>query len=161
MHTVIRTLTTGIMHVIWRWTRGLTMGVQCCLIDEHGKVILVRHGYRPGWHFPGGGVEKGETVITALERELSEEVGVTLNAAPELHSVYANFKHFRGDHILVYVSRDWVQPKVPKPNFEIAEIQRFDPDDLPVDTNPPTRARLKEIFHDIPTDKNWHVGTAP
>lgn len=157
MRNLFLKLVTGMMHATWRWTRGLTMGVQCCLIDEDGKVVLVRHGYRPGWHFPGGGVERGETARVALERELEEEVGVALHAPPDLFSVYGNFKHFRGDHIVLFVSRDWTQQRTPQPNFEIADIERFDPDDLPADIHPPTRARLEEIFQGRPAAHDWHV----
>lgn len=119
--------------------------------------MLVRHGYRPGWHFPGGGVEKGESVFAALKRELAEEVGVLLEQDPDLFAAYANFKHFRGDHVLVYVSRHWAQPSQPQPNFEIAAVQRFTPTDLPTDIHPPTHARILEILGEQPPAKHWHV----
>lgn len=145
------------MHIVWRWTRGLTLGVQCCLIDGDGKIMLVRHGYRPGWHFPGGGVEKGETVLEALERELSEEVGVTLHTPPTLVGPFANFRHFAGDHILVYVAEDWTQTRTLEPNFEIADVRRFSPTDLPEDIHPPTKARIKELLEKIPPSRHWHA----
>lgn len=46
----------------------------------HGdKLLLVRQGRpeSPRWMLPGGGVEAGESLIDALERELREEVGLS------------------------------------------------------------------------------------
>ncbi len=148
---------TTLMQVLWRWSRGLTMGAQCCLIDSDGKIMLVRHGYREGWHFPGGGVEKGETVLDALERELLEEVGVTLDAPPTLIGPFANFKLFPGDHVLLYVAYEWTQTHQPAPNFEIAEIKRFASSDLPEDIQPATQARIKELLEKLPPSRHWHA----
>lgn len=42
------------------------------------------------WEFPGGKVEEAESALTALQRELAEELGITvLEAQPLMQQVYA------------------------------------------------------------------------
>lgn len=130
----------------WRLSRGLTMGAQGCVLDQKQNVLLVRHGYRPGWHFPGGGVERRETAEQALARELQEEAGVVIDGRPALFGVYANERLFPGDHILLYVVTNWRQPVPPKPNREIAEVGFFQRSNLPADVHPSTRLRIDEIL---------------
>jgi ADP-ribose pyrophosphatase YjhB (NUDIX family) len=48
------------------------------ILRWHGRILLCRHE-KPGkeyWLLPGGGVNSGESIVDALERELREEVGV-------------------------------------------------------------------------------------
>ena len=131
------------------------MGGQAVVIDENERVLLVRHGYRPGWHFPGGGVEWLESVSEAMERELYEETGIELTGPGEFHGIFTNFKKFKGDHIGVFIIRHWKWDKKPKPNAEIQEIKFFSPADLPEGTVSGVKNRLKEIFQKEPLSPQW------
>lgn len=148
-------LLTAMVRPIWRMRRGITLGAQGAVIDAEGRVLLVRHGYRPGWWFPGGGVEWGETLVTALARELDEEVGVTLTAAPELHGIFANFASFPGDHIAVFVVRHWQRRPDYRKRGEIAEARMYAQGELPERIDPGTRARLAEIFEGVAPRPSW------
>lgn len=139
----------------WRLTRGLTLGAQGIVVDPEGQILLVRHGYRPGWFFPGGGVERGETAEEALVRELEEEAGVLVEGTPVLFGLYANLPKFPGDHIAVFLVQNWTQPETPRPSAEIAEARFFARDALPDDINSGTRRRLAELYEGAAPQSVW------
>jgi 8-oxo-dGTP pyrophosphatase MutT (NUDIX family) len=144
-----------LMQQRWRITRALTLGGQVCVIDSEGRFLLIRHGYRPGWHFPGGGVEKGENVRDAAVRELEEETGIAARGVPVLHGLFNNHAAFPGDHIALYVLRSYEQVRMPKPGFEIAEQGFFAADSLPEGTIGGTRRRIAELTRQLPPAQLW------
>src|SRR5882672_4485158 len=128
------------MHFYWRLTRGLTLGVRGLVIDDDRRVFLVQHTYVRGWHLPGGGVEAGETMLTALARELAEEGNIALTGTPRLHGVFFNKRVSRRDHVALFIVRDFHQAAPPTPNREIVEHGFFALDALPQDVSRGTRA---------------------
>ena len=153
--TRLSRVVTAAFRPIWRMSRGMTLGSQGAVIDEAGRVLLVQHSYRLGWSFPGGGVEWGETLEDALARELEEEVGVTLRGPPSLHGIFSNEANFPGDHIALYLVRDWTRNGEYRQISEIAETGMFGFDDLPAPLDPGTDRRLAEIFGSVPLSPKW------
>ncbi len=135
-----------VLHLYWRFARGLTLGVRGLVIDGAGRVFLVKHSYIAGWHLPGGGVEAGETLLTALERELREEGNIELADPPLFFAVYFNRRASRRDHVALYIVRSFHQRAPPQPNHEIVEHGFFSLNSLPEDTTRSTRERLAEVL---------------
>ncbi|MGF1461883.1 MAG: NUDIX domain-containing protein [Maricaulaceae bacterium] len=140
---------------VWaRASRGMTLGVRVAVFDRDGQVALVRHTYMPGWHLPGGGVERGETVLEAAEREVREEAGAALTSPLTLVGVYANFRTFKGDHVAFFTATGTAVAE-PRDDGEIAEAGWFAPTDLPGDVTAATRARLDEVASGVRAPAHW------
>ncbi|MBD9387402.1 NUDIX domain-containing protein [Rhizobium sp. CG4] len=147
-------IVTRILHAVFLVTRGMTMGVRAACFDAQGRVFLVRHSYLPGWYLPGGGVERGETVIEALHKEIREEGNLTATSTPEIFHVYFNNKASRRDHVVLY--RLNVEQTAPRlADWEIKESGFFDPDNLPEDATAATRRRLQELKGEITVSDYW------
>jgi ADP-ribose pyrophosphatase YjhB (NUDIX family) len=70
---MLKFLRKAVIHTWFRLSRGATLGVRILAIDAQDRVCLVRHTYLPGWHLPGGGVERGEHALDAAIKEAREE----------------------------------------------------------------------------------------
>jgi 8-oxo-dGTP pyrophosphatase MutT (NUDIX family) len=140
------------IHAVARFWRPLTMGVRAIVLDGQGHVLLVRHSYLPGWHFPGGGVEPGETILQAMRREAVEEAGIIVESEPLLHGIFLN--RWR-DHVVVYVVKSFRPTGRPVADWEIVESGFFDPGALPPGTTKATRARLRELLDAVPRAETW------
>jgi ADP-ribose pyrophosphatase YjhB (NUDIX family) len=127
------------LRAIWAPT---ALGVAALVLDAEGRILLVRHGYNPGWRLPGGGVDRGEPPVEAVLRELREEVGLAGGSATfvSLHSRKAGWAtmvvalyRVAGGHV------DF------RPNIEIREICFADPRRPPEGCTPATLRRLAEF----------------
>ena len=111
--------------------RPVTPSVRIMLVQEE-RTLLVYHTYASKWYFPGGGVKQGETLVEAALREAREEVGALVQSAPKLLGIYY-YEHWgRSDHILVFVSDDFVLTR-PSDQWEIEGRAWFALDRLPAD----------------------------
>ena len=143
------------VHFYWRFSRGATLGARALVIDGSGRIFLVKHSYVDGWHMPGGGVETGETLLTALARELAEEGNIQLAGPPVLHGIFFNARVSRRDHVALFIVREFRQDGPPVPNQEIIAHGFFAIDALPPDTTRATRARIAEVFEGVAVSELW------
>jgi 8-oxo-dGTP pyrophosphatase MutT (NUDIX family) len=144
-----------VLHFYWRFARAMTLGVRALVIDESGRIFLVKHSYISGWYLPGGGVEAGETLLQALARELREEGNIEMTEAPRLHGMFFNDRVSRRDHVALFVVRGFRQSAAPVPDREIVAHGFFDVDALPNDTTASTRARIIEVLGGAPVSEQW------
>ncbi len=146
-----------LFHLWFLLRRPMTLGVRAIVFDgERNAVFLIRHTYVPGWHLPGGGVEKGETALDALQRELEEEGNIAMTGRPELRSIHFNRHASPRDHVAVYLVRAFKQTGVKEPDREVAEAGFFALDALPDGATRGTRARLDEVFGGAAVSPWWN-----
>jgi len=132
---------------VWqRLRRPLTLGVRVIVVrtGEPAGVLLVRHSYVPGWHLPGGGVKKGETLSGAACREVREETGLDVTTTAQPFGMYARLCGGVSDHVAVFIASDWFGRVCPD-GGEILEACFFPWDELPHGLTHATKRRLEEF----------------
>jgi len=145
-----------LFHLYFLVRRPMTLGVRGLIHDRaSNSVFLIRHTYVPGWQFPGGGVEVGETLAEALTRELAEEGNIALTAPPLLKSMHFNRRSSNRDHVGFYLIEAFSQTAPKRPDHEIAEAGFFPLDRLPQDTTPATLRRITEVFGNAAVSPYW------
>ncbi len=148
-------LVSRILHSYFLVTRGLTIGVRAVVRNDDGKFLLVRHTYTPGWHFPGGGVERNETIEYALGKELFQETGLRLKGRPVLHGAFFNADVSSRDHVLTYICEVEGHGQSRGSSLEIAEVAYFSLDALPAGTDLGTLRRMSEIAEGQELSVEW------
>jgi 8-oxo-dGTP diphosphatase len=104
------------------------------IVDDVGRVLLVRKRDTHSWMQPGGKVEPGEHPADTLVRELHEELGVTLDAASlthwgRFHAAAANEKNHVVDCDMFQIDYAHIAPHLPlSVAAEIDELMWLDPE---------------------------------
>ena len=75
---------------------NIRLGCSAAIFDEQGRIFLTRRADNGQWCLPGGGVEPGESVTEACQREVWEETGLIITVK-RLVGVYSY-----SDQLVVY-----------------------------------------------------------
>lgn len=142
--------------------QGIKTSVVACILDEEQRVLLTRRCIPPfcgRWVMPGGKIDHGESILSALHREVREEVGIEVR----IEGLIDVFEHIgvgeRGDHFVILYYRATPLSLDLHPNGEeCTEALWADPQSLPnLDLPPGARHILAKVFSDL----NWQGETPP
>jgi len=69
------------------------------ILNAKNQILIAQRKTEGGmlaglWEFPGGKIAKGETMSQCIDRELQEEMGITLEVGPHLVTVHHAYSHF-------------------------------------------------------------------
>ena len=124
----------GILHEITRHLlRRPVIGIAAVARNRDGHVLLVRRGDTGTWALPGGTLEWGETLSSALPREIEEETGARWLAVDRVTGVYSRPDRDPRFHAVTVCVIGTVEGPVrgPKNALEILEARLFAPEEIP------------------------------
>ncbi len=81
----------------------IRLGCSAAIFNDQGRVLLTKRTDNGEWCLPGGGVDSGESVAEACEREVWEETGLRVRVK-RLVGVYSH-----SDMLVVYPDGNQVQ----------------------------------------------------
>ena len=113
--------------------RHPVVGMLAVARDEDGKVLMIRRADTGTWSMPGGTLEWGESIRSALCREVFEETGAKVVDIGRLVGVYSRpdrDPRFHAVTIVVEVKVDASRLSPSNP-LEIREARLFDRDCIP------------------------------
>lgn len=123
------------------------------IVEQDGRIVLVRHSYKSGWMFPGGAVDRNEPPAEAIMRELREEIGLSASAPPELLGAYLRRGVWVSNLVLLYRVRQATFAFTP--SWEIREHRLVDPLSPPDGTASAVRRRLREFYGSAAVTPYW------
>jgi ADP-ribose pyrophosphatase YjhB (NUDIX family) len=123
------------------------------VIFEGDRVLLQRRDDNGRWGLPGGGVDPGESVRTAIIREVREETGLDVEPV-RLIGVYSDPANhqvitYPDGNVIHYVSAVFecaIRGGALACGAESLALEFFAPDALPEDTLPISRIRIVDAL---------------
>ena len=127
-------------------------GTSIIPILPDGRIVLVRRRDNGLWALPGGIVDWGEDIPTAVQRELTEETGLDLVKISRLVGVYsAPDRDPRLHSICIVVEAEVQGTMETQDTLEVSEIQAFPPASLPPQLSHDHNRQLQDYFKGLTT----------
>lgn len=142
-----------IQTVLGLMLRHPVTGTSIIPILPDGRIVLIRRRDNGLWALPGGIIDWGEDVATAVKRELAEETGLEVVKIRRLVGVYsAPDRDPRMHSICIVVEADVQGIMTIKDKLEVAEIKAFTPNSLPPgEMSHDHRQQLQDYFNNSTT----------
>jgi len=120
------------------------LGAAAIILDDSGRVLLVRHSYgKLNWDLPGGAAEPDESAEQTAVREVVEETGLTV-AADRLTGIY--YDPAIDMHHFVFVCKNDGKQEAKPSSPEILECRYCSLDELPRPISDFTVQRIKDAM---------------
>lgn len=129
----------------WRLSRGLTLAVAGVVLDEGGRVLLVRDTPQGPWRLPGGLALRTERAGEALRRRLASDAAITTEKPPRLLALDKGHARATGDHVAVYLIEAWERRSGADALHGAAETGFFGLGELPSGLDVGLRERLAHL----------------
>ncbi|MFO7831186.1 MAG: NUDIX domain-containing protein [Desulfuromonadaceae bacterium] len=133
--------------------KHIKTSVVACIIDERERILLTKRSIPPffgQWVMPGGKIDHGESISSALMREVQEEVGLKVKTGT-LVDIYEHLAvGERSDHyIILYYRALPLTYEISINPAELSEAHWFDAHELPhLDVPPGSRQVLAQLYQD-------------
>ena len=118
-----------------------------------GRIVMLRRRDNGLWSLPGGIVDWGEDIPTAVARELREETGLVVTAVNRLVGVYSDFDRDPRMHsicVVVEVEAEGIMAGWDP--LEVVEVQAFYPGAIPMGNLSHDHDRqLRDYFNGLTT----------
>ena len=130
-------------------------GGDAAVIDDQGRILLIRRADNGQWAMPGGALEVGETPLEGVLREALEETGVHCQAVA-LVGVFDSrlcgtlTRHHLYQFLILCKPSGETKEETPSHAIEVLEARWFPEDSLPENLDPGHQSRIPHAF------RAWH-----
>jgi 8-oxo-dGTP pyrophosphatase MutT (NUDIX family) len=123
-----------VLQAFWFVARPHKRGVKC-LVTCRDRVLLVRHTYGShAWDVPGGALKRGESALSAAQREMEEELGLDGVNWASIGELHGNVNRRRDTIHCFHV--ELCEPPLRIDRGELAAVDWFARSALPADLAP-------------------------
>jgi ADP-ribose pyrophosphatase YjhB (NUDIX family) len=132
----------------------LTVG-DAAVIDDRGRILLIRRADNGLWAMPGGALEVGETPAQGVEREALEETGVRCRSVALVGVYDSRFcgslvRHHLYHFVFLCEPLSGIPDAPPSHANEVRNVRWFPEQDLPPDLDPGHVTRIPDVY------RVWH-----